>query len=203
MICASPPPLPLSPPKQQHTKNSSGAAKAAPAQQQVAAARRASVAARYAPVEVAQVAGEAGFIAGVALTMMAITLLVSFFFFLPEGGRRGGREGAAAAPGRSPRVWLIVLLHPTSNHKTTTITGPLRRLRAAARRVARRGGQALGGRAFFESSLFRSPASARARGSRACGAGGARRAALSSLSRPGFVAWAHFSQGDRSARSLF
>jgi hypothetical protein len=46
------------------------AAKAAPAS-------RTRTVAKVAPVEVAQVAGEAGFIGGVALTMCAITLLVS------------------------------------------------------------------------------------------------------------------------------
>jgi hypothetical protein len=60
------------PSPQKHEQHSS----AAKAQQP--AARGASVATRAAPVEVAQLASEAGFIGGVALTMTAITLLVSF-----------------------------------------------------------------------------------------------------------------------------
>lgn len=50
------------------------------------AVRGASVATRVAPVEIAQLAGEAGFIGGVALTMTAITLLVSFFCLFESGG---------------------------------------------------------------------------------------------------------------------
>ena len=135
---------PLSPPKHPKQKNSSAAK---PAKQHVALARRASVAARYAPVEVAQVAGEAGFIFGVALTMTAITLLVSFscFFGVSLPPRRSARRLplSPARPRRSSRLVVVVSrlltllslslsLHPQNQHNNNNNNNNNRASRSAS-----------------------------------------------------------------------
>ena len=73
-------------------------------------------------VEIAQLAGEAGFIAGTAFTMIGITLVVS------------------------PPLLPLHFFHHSRSSAYGIIygdTGPCPRIRAPARGVARRGGQAL------------------------------------------------------------
>ena len=120
--------------------------------------RSSSVVAQAVPVEVAQVAGEAGFIAGTSLTMFAITLVV-------RGHRRAPRLASLAANRpcavdgmriaslyrsrcRSPAAALPHQASRARAHRCCTCAprppaGPGHGLRAAARGVSGRGGQAL------------------------------------------------------------